>query len=209
MRYTTTYGDKLTKESFSVFKKSRWRVKDNGSLDAEKYIKMQKGKTFEDVMVDPILMKKSEQISDILENVWNVGKLTNSEYDVFKEVIQTPAGRKLFRGQLNKYRISHRKMLNERSFKTLKRLLWLLLDKMRAQEINEKHVDSLEMMGRKASFVEDPARKLIYIQLEALIIFNKKAYKFSIYPLYVYQLLIYLFFYKFILWFQFLLIFNY
>lgn len=55
---------------------------------------MKSGKTYEDVIADPALKQVSEKLSDILENVWNIGKLTNEEYKVFDDCIMSPAGRK-------------------------------------------------------------------------------------------------------------------
>lgn len=148
---------------------NRWRSRDIESLKAERYIKMDKGNTFEDVMLDPHLQQKADQISDILENVWNIGRLTEEEYKIFSDCIQTPTGRKLFRGQLNKYRISHRKLLNERSFKTLKRLIWEVLDKMREVEMGEAGRGGLDMLARKASFVEDPTRERLETCMDCMI----------------------------------------
>jgi hypothetical protein len=109
---------------------------------------MKYGKTFSDVMNDATLQNKSQKMETILENVWNVGKLTKDEYKFFESLIRTQNGRKLFRGHLNKYRISHRKMLNDRSFKTLKRLFWVLLDRMKQIECDEREDDE-DMLGRK------------------------------------------------------------
>lgn len=130
---------------------------------------MDKGNSFQDVMLDPLLKQKAEQLSDILENVWNIGRLTEEEYKGFNECIQSPTGRKLFRAQLNKYRISHRKLLNERSFKTLKSLIWKILDKMREVETGESDGFSLDMFARKASFVEDRTRERLETCMDCMI----------------------------------------
>jgi hypothetical protein len=110
-------------------------------------------------MRDPNLRQRAEQISEILENVWNVGKLTSEEYKIFENCIQTPVGRKLFRGQLNKYRISHRKLLEPKSFNLIKQLFWKVLDKMRDIDKQEYQRTNLEISGRKPSFFEDPTRE--------------------------------------------------
>ena len=141
---------------------------------------MDKARTFEDVMLDPMLRQRGEQISDILENVWNVGKLTEQELKTFTDCIQTAQGRKLFRAQLNKYRISHRKMINDRSFKTLKRLLWLVLDKMREAEMGEVGNRDIDMLARKPSFVQDNTRERLETCMDCMIMsetfFKKQCY---------------------------------
>jgi len=129
---------------------------------------MDKGKTFEDVMQDPYLKKMGDDLSDILENVWNVGKLDQKEYEIFDKCIQSPQGRKLFRAQLNKYRISHRKVLNEKSFKTLKRLLWKVLDKMKELE-DRSPIEEHDMNSRKPSFIDDHERERLETCMDCMI----------------------------------------
>lgn len=147
------------------------------NFKAEQYIKMDKGNTFGDVMADPRLKTKSDKISEMLENVWNVGKLSQEEYDYFDDCIKTPTGRKIFRAQLNKYRISHRKQLNDRSFKTLKSLIWRLLDQMHEVEMNEMG-SSEDMLGRRTSYVEDPTRERLETCMDCMIMsetFSKRS----------------------------------
>ena len=59
---------------------------------------MSKSTSFEDVMLDPTLKEKSEKVSAILENVWNIGKLTKEEFDTFH--------RRLL-GDILVYRVNH------------------------------------------------------------------------------------------------------
>jgi hypothetical protein len=160
-----------------VFAKSKLSSKDPDSFKPEKYIKMNTGNTFEDVMMDPRLKNRSDKMSNMLENVWNIGKLSLEEYDEFNDCIKTPSGRKLFRAQLNKYRISHRKQLNDRSFKTLKSLIWKLLDKMHEVEMNEKGTSD-DMFGRRHSYVEDPTRERLETCMDCMIMsetFSKRS----------------------------------
>lgn len=75
----------LVKEGHRVLTKSIFSSRNPENFKAEKYIKMDKGNTFGDVMADPRLKTKLDKISDVLENVWNIGKLTQDEYDYFDD----------------------------------------------------------------------------------------------------------------------------
>jgi len=120
-------------------------------------------------MSDPAFKNKSEEISVILENVWELGKLTPQEEKVFEDCIQTPIGRKIFRGQLNKYRISHRKMLEPKSFNIIKKLFWQVLDKICENRKSESHNNQREIPGRSQSFFEDSTRERIETCMDLMI----------------------------------------
>lgn len=120
-------------------------------------------------MKDPFLAKMSEDISNILENVWNIGRLTQEESDTFDKCIDSPAGRKLFRGQLNKYRISHRKVVNDKSFKTLKALIWKVLNKMKKIDDSKSESEDDSNVIRKPSFIDDQERERIETCMDCMI----------------------------------------
>lgn len=108
-------------------------------------------------------------------------RLQNNQLENFEKYISLPVGRKMFRAQLNMYRISHKKVMSKQSFVTLKSLIWKILDKMdhiegRSMYESFKQTQDYEE-SRKPSFVSDDQRERIETCMDCMIMSDTFCYQ--------------------------------